>query len=90
MRPGGEITPLLWSVGKADGDGMRLGPGNLPSEALNTIDEDGVRLYHKDILIIPESHPYYNAGLLAAESLDDRKVAKMLHQLYKTILKTLK
>jgi len=91
MRPEGEITALLWSVGKANGDGMRLGPGNLPSEDLNTIDEDGVRLYRKDILLIPESHPYYNAGLLASEpTLNHRKVAKVLHQLYNKILKTLK
>jgi hypothetical protein len=91
MRPEGEITAFPWSVGKADGDGMRLGPDYLPSEDLNTIDEDGVRLYRKDILLIPESHPYYNAGLLASEpTLNHRKVAKVLHQLYNKILKTLK
>ena len=90
MRPKGEITALLWTVGKADGDVIKLtGGGRLPSGALNAIDKDGVRVYYKDVLVIPESHPYYNAGLLSAEpTLNHRKIAKMLHKLYNEILKT--
>ena len=87
MRPRNGVTPMIWTVGKADGDDMRLTTGDLQAFTLNTIDEDGVRLYHKDLLLIPESHPYFNCGILIAEpDLNTDKVVKMLHQLYKKIL----
>lgn len=71
-RTGLGVTPLPSMIGISDGDDMTLESGDLSNYKLVGTDTDGVRLYEQyrlpdnpfDMLFIPETHTYFNSGLL--------------------------
>ena len=92
------VTPLLSLIGISDGDDMTLSSGDLSNYKLVGTDPDGVRLYILDrspytffnILFIPETHQYFNSGLLISnfpirEYKGSLSVAKILHDIYTNI-----
>jgi len=84
-------VPSLMAIG--DGDDIKLTQGDLTNYALVGTDADGVRVYRTyrttltdfTMLFIPETHQYFNSGLLIANfpkgNYPSFKVAKKLHDI---------
>jgi hypothetical protein len=94
------VTPVMWPSAVGDGEDIKLSQGDLDNYPPPVVDKDGVRLYSMvtfrgsyNLLFIPETHQYYNGGLVLHNFKQDdyegsRKVAEMMKKMYKKIRKS--
>jgi len=107
--PGSYVaSPLVYEIGISDGDDIKLTHGgDLSLFELRKIEENGIRFYSMvvpglrarpivDKLLIPETHQYFNAGMLMKRSVELKRyseygysVSDLLYYLYYSIRKTL-
>ena len=108
FRSGSYIgTPLVYEIAIDDGDDVKLKlthGGDLSMYTLKAVEENGMRLYAMVIdersrptvykLLIPETHHYFNAGILIKKStelkrysLEGYRVSELLYEVYLDILK---
>ena len=106
FRSGSYIgTPLVYEIAIDDGDDVKLNHGgDLSMYTLKAVEENGMRLYAMGIeqiarplvykLFIPETHHYFNAGILIKRSTELKgyskggyRVSELLYEVYRDILK---
>lgn len=106
FRAGSYIgEPLVYEIAIDDGDGIKLTHGgDLSFYKLKAVEENGMRLYAMVIdershpivfkLLIPETHQYFNAGIIIRKSTQIKgyseggyRVSELLYEVYRDILK---
>lgn len=95
------VTPSPWLSAVGNGDDIKMKQGNLNNYSSPVVGEDGVRLYslttsnygNYNLLLIPETHQYYNGGLVLHNFEQDdyegsQKVSEMMIKMFKKIRKS--